>query len=130
MNRWLDLSITSTDVKANVEDLKVLGKGDFKALLKWRLALRQEVRFFIQAGHRRNILMILMQLSLDVRRTAVEEVTEVVEVTDDVDEEQQISEEVRRLVISSIWKVLTAKTAGAPAYRCTIACETRTQAGK
>ena len=41
--RWLELSATTPDIKANFEDLKVLGKGDFKALLKWRIAVRQEV---------------------------------------------------------------------------------------
>jgi AdoMet-dependent rRNA methyltransferase SPB1 len=41
--RWLNLDITTDDVKANCSDLKVLGKGDFKTLLKWRLALREEV---------------------------------------------------------------------------------------
>ena len=40
---WLKLDITTSDVQANCEDLKVLGKGDFKALLKWRTALREEV---------------------------------------------------------------------------------------
>jgi len=43
-NRWLALDITTDDVKANCDDLKVLGKGDFKALIKWRIALREEVR--------------------------------------------------------------------------------------
>lgn len=42
---WASLPLTSPDVKANLDDLKVLGKGDFKALLKWRTALREEVRF-------------------------------------------------------------------------------------
>jgi AdoMet-dependent rRNA methyltransferase SPB1 len=37
------MDVTTPDVRANCEDLKVLGKGDFKALLKWRLALREEV---------------------------------------------------------------------------------------
>ena len=40
---WQKLDITTSDVLANCEDLKVLGKGDFKALLKWRIALREEV---------------------------------------------------------------------------------------
>ncbi len=40
---WALLPITSSDVKANLDDLKVLGKGDFKTLLKWRTALREEV---------------------------------------------------------------------------------------
>jgi hypothetical protein len=42
-SRWLALDVTTADVKANCEDLKVLGKGDFKALLKWRTGLREEV---------------------------------------------------------------------------------------
>lgn len=37
------MEITTPDIKTNCDDLKVLGKGDFKALLKWRLALREEV---------------------------------------------------------------------------------------
>ena len=43
--RWLQLDITSPDVQASCEDLKVLGKGDFKNLLKWRSALREEVSY-------------------------------------------------------------------------------------
>ncbi len=41
--QWAALPITTDDIKANCDDLKVLGKGDFKALLRWRLALREEV---------------------------------------------------------------------------------------
>ncbi|KAG9314450.1 FtsJ-domain-containing protein [Chiua virens] len=41
--QWLELSITTADIKTNFEDLKVLGKGDFKTLLKWRIAIREEV---------------------------------------------------------------------------------------
>lgn len=41
--RWLQLDITTPEVQASCEDLKVLGKGDFKNLLRWRTALRQEV---------------------------------------------------------------------------------------
>jgi uncharacterized protein DUF3381 len=40
---WASLPLTSEDIKANLDDLKVLGKGDFKVLLKWRTALREEV---------------------------------------------------------------------------------------
>jgi AdoMet-dependent rRNA methyltransferase SPB1 len=43
---WASLPLTSADIKANLDDLKVLGKGDFKALLKWRTALREEVGIF------------------------------------------------------------------------------------
>lgn len=35
--------MTTPDIKACVEDLKVLGKKDFKNLLKWRLAIREDV---------------------------------------------------------------------------------------
>jgi AdoMet-dependent rRNA methyltransferase SPB1 len=42
---WLANEIMTEDIKANCADLKVLGKGDFKALLRWRTTLREEVRF-------------------------------------------------------------------------------------
>lgn len=41
--RWASLDVTTQDVLANCDDLKVLGKGDFKALLKWRSSMREEV---------------------------------------------------------------------------------------
>ncbi|KZT05898.1 uncharacterized protein LAESUDRAFT_701311 [Laetiporus sulphureus 93-53] len=75
---WLKLDVTSPDVTANCEDLKVLGKGDFKTLIKWRIALRQE-------------------LGLDIKTKLAEELTETVEITDDVDEETQIQNELERL---------------------------------
>ncbi|KIL70729.1 hypothetical protein M378DRAFT_183327 [Amanita muscaria Koide BX008] len=76
--QWLTLQITTEDVKANCEDLKVLGKGDFKTLMKWRLALRQE-------------------LGLEVKAKETEEFTETAEVTEEVDDDQQIQEELERL---------------------------------
>ncbi|KAJ7070930.1 FtsJ-domain-containing protein [Mycena amicta] len=75
---WLGLDITTGDVKANCDDLKVLGKGDFKALLKWRLALRE-------------------LLGIDNNTKNTEDATEVVEIAEDVDEEQQMEEELERL---------------------------------
>jgi AdoMet-dependent rRNA methyltransferase SPB1 len=42
-SHWLKMEITKDDIKANCEDLKVLGKGDFKALMKWRTLVREEV---------------------------------------------------------------------------------------
>ncbi|KAF9240873.1 FtsJ-domain-containing protein [Melanogaster broomeanus] len=73
--QWLELSITTSDVKVNCDDLKVLGKGDFKSLLKWRMALRQE-------------------LGLDVKTKHADELTEAVEETVEVvDEQEQIQEE-------------------------------------
>ncbi|KAF9056269.1 Spb1 C-terminal domain-containing protein [Panaeolus papilionaceus] len=75
---WLKLDITTEDIKACCDDLKVLGKGDFKALLKWRLAIREEI-------------------GIDVKTKDTEDATEHVEVIDVVDEEQQISEELERL---------------------------------
>ncbi len=87
---WLKLDATTTDVKANFDDLKVLGKGDFKTLLKWRLALRED-------------------LGLDVKTTATEDATEAVEVTEIVDEEQQIQEEVR--ILFMIWLSLSDRLA-------------------
>ncbi|CAO3653974.1 unnamed protein product [Mucor fragilis] len=40
----LKREITTEDVKVNTEDLKVLGKSDFKTLLKWRATLREEYK--------------------------------------------------------------------------------------
>ncbi|KAF7799012.1 hypothetical protein EIP86_010242 [Pleurotus ostreatoroseus] len=75
---WLELDVTSPDVKANCDDLKVLGKGDFKALIKWRTTLREEI-------------------GLDVKTKDTEELTEAVEITEDVDPDQEIEEELERL---------------------------------
>ncbi|THH15180.1 hypothetical protein EW146_g5259 [Bondarzewia mesenterica] len=75
---WAALDITKPDVKANFDDLKVLGKGDFKALLRWRTALREEI-------------------GLEIKIKPAEEITETVEVTEEVDEEQQIQDELERL---------------------------------
>lgn len=74
---WLKSRHTTPDIVSNFEDLKVLGKGDFKALMKWRLAIRLEI-------------------GLDVKASKTEEATEDVEV-EEMDEEQQISEELKRL---------------------------------
>ena len=41
--RWCHLDLTKPEVLANCEDLKVLGKGDFRVLIRWRVALREEV---------------------------------------------------------------------------------------
>ncbi|THV04839.1 FtsJ-domain-containing protein [Dendrothele bispora CBS 962.96] len=75
---WLSLDITTEDVKANCDDLKVLGKGDFKTLIKWRIALREE-------------------LGLDVKTKDTEEITETVEVVEEQNEEEQIQAELERL---------------------------------
>ncbi|KAJ6604755.1 Spb1 C-terminal domain-containing protein [Mycena vulgaris] len=64
--------------KQTATDLKVLGKGDFKALLKWRLSLREE-------------------LGLDNKTKDTDDVTETVEIVEEVDEDQQIQEELERL---------------------------------
>jgi AdoMet-dependent rRNA methyltransferase SPB1 len=73
--RWLKSRHTTSDVIANCNDLKVLGKGDFKALMKWRLALR-------------------LELGIDVKTDPEEDATVEVNV-EPIDEEEQITEEVR-----------------------------------
>ena len=40
---WRDGPLMKEELRHCCEDLKVLGKRDFKALLKWRLLLREEV---------------------------------------------------------------------------------------
>lgn len=74
MGRWLKSRHTTPDIVSNCEDLKVLGKGDFKSLMKWRLALR-------------------LELGIDVKAEPEEETTEEVNV-EPIDEEEQITEEV------------------------------------
>jgi len=73
--RWLKSRHTTGDVVSNLSDLKVLGKGDFKMLMKWRLALRLEI-------------------GLDVKAELEKDVTEDVTI-EPMDEEEEISEEVR-----------------------------------
>ncbi|ORY33813.1 putative RNA methyltransferase [Naematelia encephala] len=74
---WLKSRHTTPDILSNFSDLKVLGKGDFKALMKWRLALR-------------------LELGLDVKADPTQDVTEEITV-EPIDEEEQISEELKRL---------------------------------
>lgn len=74
--KWLKSEHTTVDVKANLDDLKLLGKGDFKTLMKWRIAIREE------AG-------------LDVKVKAGAEATEK-SPEPEKDEDEQIEEEVRR----------------------------------
>ena len=61
---------------ANFEDLKVLGKGDFKLLMKWRLAIRLEI-------------------GLDVKADPQQDVTEEVNI-EPMDEEEEISAELKK----------------------------------
>ncbi|EGN97498.1 hypothetical protein SERLA73DRAFT_110750 [Serpula lacrymans var. lacrymans S7.3] len=76
--QWLKLDITTGDIKANCDDLKVLGKGDFKALIRWRIALREET-------------------GMDLKTKDTEDITEAAETTEEVDVDQQIEEELERL---------------------------------
>ncbi|KZT75162.1 hypothetical protein DAEQUDRAFT_748241 [Daedalea quercina L-15889] len=75
---WLKMGVTTPDIVANCEDLKVLGKGDFKALIRWRTNLREE-------------------LGLEVKTKPTEELTETVQITEEVDEEVEIQNELERL---------------------------------
>lgn len=79
--RWLKSEHTTVDVKANLDDLKLLGKGDFKTLMKWRIAIREEI-------------------GLDVKKKAGEEDEVEKEPEPEKDEDEQIEEEVRRKIDS------------------------------
>ncbi|KAG8780855.1 AdoMet-dependent rRNA methyltransferase spb1, partial [Serendipita sp. 398] len=77
--RWKKLKgITTAEVLASCEDLKVLGKGDFKMLIKWRTTLREEI-------------------GLESKTKPAEELTETVAVIEEVDEDEQIQGELERL---------------------------------
>ncbi|WWD15904.1 AdoMet-dependent rRNA methyltransferase SPB1 [Kwoniella shandongensis] len=74
---WLKSRHSTPEIIANFDDLKVLGKGDFKALMKWRLAIRLET-------------------GLDVKADPTADLTEDV-VVEEMDEEEQISDELKKL---------------------------------
>lgn len=46
-NSLLNSEATTEDVRIGCEDLKVLGKKDFKVLLRWRLEIRELVGFIV-----------------------------------------------------------------------------------
>lgn len=75
---WLKSRHTTPDVVTNCQDLKVLGKGDFKLLMKWRLAIRLET-------------------GLDVKADTTDEATEEITV-EPMDEDEMVSEEVSHSV--------------------------------
>lgn len=86
--------LTTPEVKASLEDLKVLGKKDFKILLKYRLAIREDVSPHPSIKPKQILTNGLLQLGLDVKVKDAEELTEKVEV-EPMDEEEEIEEEVR-----------------------------------
>jgi AdoMet-dependent rRNA methyltransferase SPB1 len=76
---WFESRHTDDDIKESMKDLRVLGKGEFRRLMKWRLAIR-------------------LQVGLDVKKKDVEEDTEgKVTIEEPVDEETQVTEEMKRL---------------------------------
>jgi len=85
------LEITSDDIKENCKDLKVLGKKDFRNLLKWRKLLREE------AG-----LEVVPKVKGEGALNSNTEGGENVEVTQDEplnsdDEARELDEEIERL---------------------------------
>ncbi|KAL7273260.1 AdoMet-dependent rRNA methyltransferase spb1 [Rhizina undulata] len=72
----LKLPETTKEIKACCEDLKVLGKKEFRSLLKWRLSVREKFGISVKKGE--------------------ENKTEIAEVTP-MDEELQIEEELQKL---------------------------------
>ena len=100
-SHWLKMQITKDDIKVNCEDLKVLGKGDFKALMKWRTLVREEVcRFIVYSQY--NLLRLPPQIGLDVKEKPTEELTEAVEINEGEDEEEQIEAEVRYIFYTAV----------------------------
>lgn len=75
--QWLDSRHTTEDILEDVRDLKVLGKGDFKKLIKWRLAVRLET-------------------GLDVKKSKDESESES-EADEEPDVEGEVTEEMTRL---------------------------------
>ena len=71
---------TTEDIKASCKDLKVLGKKDFKDLIKWRKEIRVAIGLDLSAADKK----------------ALAESAETVEV-EEMDEEEQIDDELARL---------------------------------
>ncbi|KAJ9101700.1 hypothetical protein QFC21_003038 [Naganishia friedmannii] len=82
---WSESRRTTDDIKRDLADLKVLGKGDFKKLMKWRVNIRLEV-------------------GLDVKKKDEDDATDKVEIDEDVDEEQEVTEEMARLRAEAMTK--------------------------
>lgn len=80
--KWLESRHTTEDILMDMKDLKVLGKGEFKRLIKWRLAIRLEV-------------------GLDVKKTDAEDKVDIEDMEEPVDTEEQITEEVGHFFFSS-----------------------------
>ncbi|GAA5828466.1 hypothetical protein JCM5353_006997 [Sporobolomyces roseus] len=76
--------LTTDEIKTCLDDLKVLGKKDFKMLLKYRSAIRED-------------------LAIENKVEEVEEHTETAEV-EPLDEEEQITQEIERLSTAEILK--------------------------
>ncbi|GAA6046422.1 hypothetical protein JCM3770_004911 [Rhodotorula araucariae] len=76
--------LTTAEIKTCLDDLKVLGKKDFKMLLKYRSAIRED-------------------LGLDVKIDEKEELTETVEI-EPLDEEEQITQELEKLARDEAFK--------------------------
>lgn len=71
---------TTEEIKGSCDDLKVLGKKDFKNLLKWRMTMRED-------------------LGLDSKTKETEEYTDAVEVSElpELDEEEQMDVDIARM---------------------------------
>ncbi|GAA5927335.1 27S pre-rRNA (guanosine2922-2'-O)-methyltransferase [Sporobolomyces koalae] len=80
--KLLKSPLTTEEIKVCLDDLKVLGKKDFKMLLKYRTAVRED-------------------LGLDSKVEAVQDTVEVTQV-EPIDEEEQITNEIERLSAAEI----------------------------
>ncbi|GAA5923831.1 hypothetical protein JCM3775_000520 [Rhodotorula graminis] len=76
--------LTTGEIKSCLDDLKVLGKKDFKMLLKYRLAIRED-------------------LGLDVKVDQKEDAVENVDI-EPLDEEEQLTQELERLARDEAFK--------------------------
>lgn len=87
---WFESRHTDPDIKESIKDLRVLGKGDFRKLMKWRLAIRLET-------------------GMDVKKKDVEDETEKVTIEEPVDEETQVTEEMSRIHSEALIKARRLK---------------------
>lgn len=78
---------TTSEIRSLTEDLNVLGKGDFKRLLKWRSLIRQEIGLELTAEQK---------IAINEAKAQAEEEAEKARLAN-MNEDQVLDEEMRRL---------------------------------
>lgn len=91
---YLDSKHTTPDVKEYLDDMRVLGKADFKALLKWRAKILKERDGPAQAAAKAAALALQEELAAATAAAAAKPMT-------DVEEEAHVQGEIEELRVKN-----------------------------